>query len=611
MKNKLSYIAILFSFTLLFTNFYPGIVVFAEQEDSIENELEESSSDVLTNESEIIDQFEPAETSVDEETEESVQENSVILQEEVTGDIEENLIEREVEETQLNAEEISEEDTDLEEVYDREALHNYAMSIENKSSTEVRTSSTSAWPFSNYPANVRTFISAHAERAKSNANAAGLYPSVMIAQAILESGWGSSKLSLPPYHQLFGIKGNNFSGETITVPTKEWIVDKNHKDGGYYITVNASFRVYPSYDAAFKDQAKFLTVNTRYKNVFRNQAKTYKEATRALQSAGYATDPEYANKLNSLIERWELYRLDGGINYQTHVQTIGNTSTVRNGQTSGTVGSKLRLESIKLNLEDLPNSGIEYRTHVQTYGWQSWKSNGQLSGTTGEAKRLEAIQIRLTGTAATQYDVYYRVHAEHFGWLDWAKNGEQAGTEGYRYRMEAVEVKLVSKGQSVGGSTSSPFRSAPSLVGVSTHVQSDGWQEHVRNSKFSGTIGEAKRLEGIKLRLENQEYNGSIRYRTHVQTYGWQDWKSNDQTSGTYGEAKRLEAIQIELTSEMAKQYDVYYRTYIQSYGWLGWSKNGQESGSEGLSKRLEAIQVQLVKKGNPAPGSTSNNYMR
>lgn len=498
---------------------------------------------------------------------------------------------------------------ELEEVYDREALHEYAMSIGSDDSNEVWTSS-SSWPFSSYPKNVKTFINEHSKRAKTYANAAGLYPSVMLAQAILESGWGSSSLSSPPFHQLFGIKGANFSGDTIIMPTKEWVKDDSAA-GGHYISVDAEFRVYPSYNEAFKDQAKFLTVNTRYKNVFRNKANTYKDATKALQTAGYATDPEYANKLNSLIEKWELYRLDGGVNYQTHVEKLGNTSIVRNGQTSGTVGSKLRLESIKLSLEDLPNSGIEYRTHVQTYGWQSWKSNGQLSGTTGEAKRLEAIQIRLTGEAASQYDVYYRVHSEHFGWLSWAKNGEQAGTEGYRYRMEAIEVEVVSKGQSIGGSTSNPFKTAPSLVGVSTHVQSDGWQEYVRNGKFSGTIGESKRLEGIKLRLENQEYSGGILYRTHIQKIGWQDWKSNDQTSGTYGESLRLEAIQIELTGEMAKHYDIYYRTYIQSYGWLGWSKNRQESGSEGQAKRLEAIQIVLVKKDGAAPGSTSNNFMR
>ena len=137
----------------------------------------------------------------------------------------------------------------------------------------------------------------------------------------------------------------------------------------------------------------------------------------------------------------------------------------------------------------------------------------------------------------------------------------------------------------------------------STHVQTYGWQEDRCDGDIAGTTGLSKRLEGIKIGLNDAEYNGSVQYRTHVQTYGWQDWKSDGQMSGTTGEAKRLEAIQIKLTGEMAKQYDVYYRVHAQTYGWLGWTKNGQTSGTEGIAKRLEAIQIVLVKKGGAAPG--------
>lgn len=589
------FLKLMFIIVLSLTYIYTSSTVNAKEEDkTVEIDLNDIELEFNDTELEL------------NETEEELNDTEVEI-----NDIEVDLNDDEVEHSTQNEDNKSIESEVLSgEIYDKEALYDYALNIQNYESNTLNTSSNN-WPFSSYPANVRTFINQHSTRAIEYANRANLFPSVMMAQAILESGWGSSSLSKPPYHQLFGIKGNNFSGSTVTMPTREWIVDRNHKDGGYYITINAEFRVYASYDQAFSDQTNFLTVNSRYRNVFRNQSATYRDATRALQSAGYATDPEYANKLNALIERWELHRLDGGINYQTHVESIGNTQAVRNGQTSGTVGSRLRLESIRLNLEDIPNSGIEYRTHVQTDGWQSWRSQGQLSGTTGESKRLEAIQIRLTGEAANRYDVYYRVHSEQFGWLGWAKNGEEAGTEGYRYRMEAIEVQLVSKGHNFGGSTSNAFRKAPTLVGVSTHVQRDGWQPHVRNGKFSGTMGQAKRLEGIKLRLENQEHSGGIRYRTHVQTHGWQDWRANDQTSGTSGQALRLEAIQIELTGQMANHYDVYYRTYIQSYGWLGWARNGEESGSEGQAKRLEAIEVVLVRKGGSAPGSTSRRYIQ
>jgi uncharacterized protein YjdB len=79
--------------------------------------------------------------------------------------------------------------------------------------------------------------------------------------------------------------------------------------------------------------------------------------------------------------------------------------------------------------------------------------NGAVSGTTGKAKRLEAIEIKLSGDAATRYDIYYRVHSQTYGWMGWAKNGEPAGTEGLAKRLEAIEIKLVPKGGAAPGST--------------------------------------------------------------------------------------------------------------------------------------------------------------
>ena len=59
-----------------------------------------------------------------------------------------------------------------------------------------------------------------------------------------------------------------------------------------------------------------------------------------------------------------------------------------------------------------------------------------------------------------------------------------------------------------------------------THVQTYGWQSTVSDGATSGTSGQAKRLEGIKINLGDTGYSGGIQYRTHVQTYGWQDWKA-------------------------------------------------------------------------------------
>lgn len=146
------------------------------------------------------------------------------------------------------------------------------------------------------------------------------------------------------------------------------------------------------------------------------------------------------------------------VEYQVHVQSIGDQKYKFDGDMAGTSGRSLRLEGIRINLPSNDGeSSIQYRTHVQTYGWQDWVSDNALSGTSGESKRLEAIQIKLDGVMAENYDVYYRVHAQRFGWLGWAKNGESAGTAGYSYRLEAIEIVLVEKGGEAPGSTETPF----------------------------------------------------------------------------------------------------------------------------------------------------------
>ncbi len=343
------------------------------------------------------------------------------------------------------------------------------------------------------------------------------------------------------------------------------------------------------------------------------------------------------------------------VSYRTHIQSIGWEAAANdiskwksNGAMSGTSGKAKRLEGIEIvvdsaNANENVDLGIQYTTHCQSYGWLPWSANGEMNGTEGEAKRLEAIMIKLTGMDAECYDVYYRVHAQSYGWLGWAKNGEAAGTAGYGKRLEGIQIVVVPKGktfnQKMEGITSarteafvakegsSPIVNYPATsnknpevpgdwkinVAYKTHVQSYGWQGWKYNGQMSGTSGEAKRLEGINIKLTNQHFDGDIIYTTHVQKYGWQGkledqstWKKNGEMSGTSGEAKRLEAICINLTGDMAEFYDIYYRVHAQSYGWLGWVKNGDPAGTAGYAKRLEGIQIVLVPKGEEAP---AKNY--
>ncbi len=290
------------------------------------------------------------------------------------------------------------------------------------------------------------------------------------------------------------------------------------------------------------------------------------------------------------------------VSYRTHVQKEGWQSSVGDGATSGTTGKGLRLEGIEINLGDLGyEGGIEYATHIQSIGWQDWKSNGEMSGTEGRALRLEAIKIRLTGDLANYYDVYYRVHAQKFGWLGWTMNGRPSGTSGYAYRLEAIQIKLVPKSETedvpeTSGLITDSFKKAKN-VSYQTHVQSYGWQSYVSDGAMSGTSGQAKRLEGIRIKLDSPEFDGGIEYQTHVQSYGWQPWVSNGEMSGTSGQAKRLEGIRIRLTGEMAKYYSVTYRVHVQSIGWQDWKSDGEMAGTEGRALRLEGIEIKLVAK--------------
>ncbi|MCL1847630.1 MAG: serine protease, partial [Coriobacteriia bacterium] len=124
----------------------------------------------------------------------------------------------------------------------------------------------------------------------------------------------------------------------------------------------------------------------------------------------------------------------------------------------GTSGKSLRLESLSLSLKSPPyTGGIRYRTHVQNIGWLGWAANGAPSGTSGQSLRLEAVCIELTGTMASNYDVYYRTHVQGIGWTGWAKNGQECGSAGYSYRMEAMQIVIVPKGGAAPGLNSGYF----------------------------------------------------------------------------------------------------------------------------------------------------------
>ncbi|KJY57035.1 MULTISPECIES: glycoside hydrolase family 73 protein [Lactobacillus] len=131
-----------------------------------------------------------------------------------------------------------------------------------------------------------------------------LLPSITIAQACLESDYGKSDLS-QKYNNLFGVKGNNPNTSAV-LKTKEF-------EKGKWIEIKARFQIYDSYEASIRAHARLFQKGTtwdakQYRHVL--AAKNYEAQARALVKDGYATDPDYADKLIKLIEEYNLDRFD-------------------------------------------------------------------------------------------------------------------------------------------------------------------------------------------------------------------------------------------------------------------------------------------------------------
>lgn len=124
-----------------------------------------------------------------------------------------------------------------------------------------------------------------------------ILPSLTIAQAILETGWGGSSVG----NNLFGIKANkDWKGKTILKKTREYV-------NGKKIYIDAYFRNYDNIYESLKDRFELLQ-KPRYKKVI--GVEDYKIACNEIWKAGYATDPEYPNKLIRIIEQYSLNQYD-------------------------------------------------------------------------------------------------------------------------------------------------------------------------------------------------------------------------------------------------------------------------------------------------------------
>lgn len=334
-----------------------------------------------------------------------------------------------------------------------------------------------------------------------------------------------------------------------------------------------------------------------------------------------------------------------GITYNVHVQNDGweKDFSKKNGDISGTSGRSLRLEGIKIKVENSEDIKVRYKTHVQNVGWQEWKKNGDMSGTTGQSLRLEGVMIELENTS--KYSVMYRVHVQNIGWQEWKYDGEMAGTEGKSLRLEAIQIKIVDK---VKRGKINIDKDIFSKYYNNENIKLSGWamasaEENTLKATIDGEEQSLTRIErrdvinSIKgygdinenpkpgfslnintkdlehgehtLKLELNANDGSVlktyskkfkvdkelhvKYETHVQNIGWQGERTDGNLSGTEGKSLRLEAIRINAIN-LPNGAKILYKTQVQNIGWQDWKSNGAIAGTSGKSLRLESIRIKL-----------------
>lgn len=133
--------------------------------------------------------------------------------------------------------------------------------------------------------------------AKSVAHELGVDPRVMVAQSALETGWGQKMITGSdgqPSYNLFGIKaGDSWDGDRVSVSTLEF-------RGGAMQRERADFRAYGSFEESFRDYVDLLRSQPRYAPALQHAANP-DAFGQHLQDAGYATDPQYADKISRVL----------------------------------------------------------------------------------------------------------------------------------------------------------------------------------------------------------------------------------------------------------------------------------------------------------------------
>jgi flagellar protein FlgJ len=148
------------------------------------------------------------------------------------------------------------------------------------------------------------FVRKHSDVATKVEMESGIPASFMLGQAGHETGWGKFEIKQKggaPSYNLFGIKaGAGWNGKVAEITTTEYV-------GGVAQKRVAKFRAYDSYEDSFKDYSRLISESPRYAEA-RQQTGSARAFASGLQKAGYATDPDYADKLSRAIHTTQQLR---------------------------------------------------------------------------------------------------------------------------------------------------------------------------------------------------------------------------------------------------------------------------------------------------------------
>ena len=276
-----------------------------------------------------------------------------------------------------------------------------------------------------YPGNVQTFLNNIAGPAQQVAQQRGLYASLMIAQAALESGWGGSYLSTSAYN-LFGVKWSG-SGAYIELPTQEFY-------NGSYHTIYDKFQRYSSYAESLNGYANVIT--TRFPKSTRANSANYAIAAQNLRYGvygTYATAPDYADKLIRVIQTYNLTAYDvGGTSVDTNQTPTNNNNNVDQTQTSGNgtytvkAGDSLYRIAKNHNISLQELKSLNNLNSDLIFAGQVLKVSGQVSSSqssTNTSQSSNQTQASGNGTYTVKAgDSLYRIAVNHNMSLQELKN---------------------------------------------------------------------------------------------------------------------------------------------------------------------------------------------